>query len=141
MPPFTCLCGRVVLAIGHRPDFIHACNCTLCRKSGARWGYFQPADVAVTGDTATFRRQDKAEPGVDVHFCGTCGATTHFTLTETAVARHGNTMLGVNMQLQDDTHLAGVEVRFPDGRSWPGEGPFGYGRAAEIIGGHGPDAA
>jgi len=47
MLDLTCLCGEVRLHLAKRPDFINACNCTLCSKTGARWGYFGPSEVAV----------------------------------------------------------------------------------------------
>jgi hypothetical protein len=42
--------------------------------------------------------------------------------------------MGVNMRLADESDLAGVELRFPDGRAWPGEGDFVYVREALILG-------
>lgn len=134
MLDLSCHCGRVRVALNKRPDFIHACNCSLCRKTGARWGYFAPAEVAVAGETIGYRRGDKAEAGAEMRFCGSCGATTHFVLTEDAVARFGNAVMGVNMGLADEAELAGIELRFPDGRGWSGSGAFGYVRPAEIIG-------
>lgn len=130
----TCLCGSVSVTTARKPAFVHACNCDMCRKSGARWGYFAPAEVAVTGASASYRRRDKAEPGAEVHFCPACGSTTHFRMTEGAVAKHGDVMAGVNMGLADEAELAGVEVRFPDGKAWSGEGEFGYYRASRVIG-------
>jgi hypothetical protein len=51
--------------------------------------------------------------------------------------RHGPVdMVGVNMRLFDLRDLQGVEVRFPDGDAWSGNGPFGYRREAVTIGGH-----
>ena len=117
-----------------RPEFVHDCNCTLCRKSGARWGYYPPAQVAIVGETRGFVRTDKADAGAEVHSCPTCGATTHFVLTAEMVAQHGNSIIGINTRLADDAALAGVEVRYPDGRAWPGYGEFGYRRAPDIIG-------
>lgn len=128
-----CHCGQVTVVTGGRPDFIHACNCSLCRKTGAAWGYFAPEGVTVSGATSRYRRRDKPAPAVDVHFCPACGATTHFRLTPAAAAQFGNTMAGVNMALADPDDLAGIELRFPDGAGWNGEGPFGYRRAAHII--------
>lgn len=115
------------------PDHINACNCSLCTKTGARWGYFNPAQVTVTGTTMRYRRQDKPEPACDVHFCGICSATTHFTLTEGAVAKFGNTMMGVNMGLAGEAALAGIELRYPDGRSWSGAGDFAYAQPARVL--------
>lgn len=130
----TCFCGCVNVTTPGKPAFVHACNCDLCRKAGARWGYFDPADVEVTGQTTSYRRRDKYEPGVDVHFCPSCGSTTHFRLTEVAVSKHGDVMMGVNAGLADEHALAGVELRYPDGKKWSGEGEFGYVRPSRILG-------
>lgn len=42
--------------------------------------------------------------------------------------------MGVNMHLADEDDLAGIELRYPDGRAWPGKGDFGYAQEARIIG-------
>jgi hypothetical protein len=56
-------------------------------------------------------------------------------MTPSAVAKFGgNTLVGVNMRLADESDLAGIEVRYPDGRAWSGAGAFGYVREARIIG-------
>lgn len=130
----SCLCGRIRVGIAKRPDFIHECNCTLCSKSGARWGYFHPSEVSVEGEAEGYCREDKADPGALLQFCAKCGATTHFVLTEAAAAKHGNVVMGVNMRLADERDLTGIELRYPDGRTWPGAGAFGYVREARTLG-------
>ncbi|KKC23939.1 GFA family protein [Sphingomonas sp. SRS2] len=130
----SCLCGQIRVEVAKRPDFIHECNCLLCSKTGARWGYFHPSEVAIDGATKGYCRADKEEPAAEIRFCETCGSTTHFSLTTSAVAKFGDTMMGVNMLLADEADLAGVELRFPDGRAWAGAGDFAYLREARIIG-------
>ena len=134
MLELSCHCGQIRVKTAKRPDFVHECNCTLCRASGAHWAYFHPSDVIVEGTANTYSRQDKADPAADVQFCPTCGSTTHFTLTEAATAKFGNTLMGVNMRLADERDLAGVELRYPDGQAWSGEGEFAYVREARILG-------
>lgn len=134
MLELSCLCGQVRLKTSRRPDFINACNCMLCGKSGARWAYFDPVEVVVEGATKGYCRHDKNDPAAEVHFCATCGSTTHFVLTASAIARFGNSQMGVNTRLADEADLAGLELRYPDGRAWPGQGDFGYVRPARIIG-------
>lgn len=134
MLELSCLCGDVRLTVSKRPDFIHECNCTLCSKSGARWAYLHPSEVEVEGTTAGYSRGDKAEPNADLRFCPTCGATTHFGLTPRAIAQHGNTMMGVNTRLADERDLAGIELRYPDGRGWAGAGPFDFVRPPRLLG-------
>jgi hypothetical protein len=141
MMSLSCLCGQIRVDVPRRPDFVHECNCAFCRKSGASWGYFDPSEVTVTGPTQAFRREDKDDPSAQLQFCGRCGATTHWVLTESAVARFGNAMLGVNMRLADERDLAGIERRYPDGKGWSGEGEFGFVRASDILGHEGGSAA
>ena len=116
------------------PDYIHECNFSLCVKTGARWGYFGPEKVSVAGATRGYVRADKPDPAAEIHFCPVCGSTTHFVLTPGAVAKFGNTLMGVNLRLADERDLAGVELRYPDGRAWSGKGEFGYVREARILG-------
>jgi hypothetical protein len=134
MLKLACLCGQVRLETHKRPDFINECNCTLCGKSGAQWAYFHPSDVTAQGTTKGFSRADKEDPAAEVHFCTNCGSTTHFVLTPSAVAKFGNVQMGVNMRLADEANLAGLELRYPDGRNWSGQGEFVYLREARIIG-------
>jgi len=129
----NCKCGSVTLEVARKPDFIHECNCTLCTGAAARWGYYHPAEVAVDGATLGHRRADKPIANAEVHACGTCGETTHFVMTEAAIAQHGNTKMGINMWLATPADLAGVEVRYPDGLAWSGQGEWGYLREATVL--------
>ena len=130
----SCHCGDVHLTVARPPAFINDCNCTLCRKAGARWGYYAPSDVSIAGSTAGYCRADKEDPNAEVHFCAVCGSTTHFVLTKGAVSKFGDTLMGVNMGLADERDLRGVELRYPDGQAWSGAGGFDYVREPRIIG-------
>ena len=76
MLSLSCLCGQIRVETAKQPDFIHECNCTLCSKSGARWGYFHPSEVNVEGAAEGYCREDKEEPGAVLQFCAKCGVTT-----------------------------------------------------------------
>ena len=134
MLKLSCHCGLVRVEIRKRPDYVHECNCSLCGSLGVRWAYLHPSEVSVEGSTRGYRRGDKDDPSAEIRFCPTCGSTTHFTLTESAVARFGNSLTGVNVRLADERDLAGLELRYPDGRTWSGEGGFTYVREPRIIG-------
>jgi hypothetical protein len=130
----SCLCGQIRIELRKQPDYINECNCTLCRKAGARWAYFHPSEVAVEGLAKGYCRGDKDDPNAEVQFCALCGSTTHFILTSSAVTRFGNSLMGVNMWLAEEKDLAGIELRYPDGQAWSGAGGFSYVRGASIIG-------
>ncbi len=134
MLTLSCLCGGVRVEVSKRPDYINECNCTLCSKAGARWAYFHPSEVAIEGPTKGYSRTDKDDPAAEIHFCANCGSVTHFVLTPSAIAKFGGGHMGVNMRLADEQDLAGIELRFPDGRAWPGKGAFSYIQEARILG-------
>jgi hypothetical protein len=75
------------------------------------------AKVAIAGTTKRYSRKDKDDPAAEVQFCANCGSTTHFTLTASAVTKFGNIQMGVNMRLTDESNLAGIELRCPDGQA------------------------
>ena len=125
----SCLCGGVEIGIASAPAFVHDCNCQLCRNSGAAWGYFSTSEVVTSGLTVIVVRPDREEPAVAIHACGSCHATTHWTLTEAFLAKTPEAdRMGVNMRLFPSEVLDGVEIRYPDGAGWTGEGDFGFRR-------------
>ena len=130
----TAPCGLIRIEIPKQPDFINECNCTLCGKSGARWAYFAPADVSIHGITKGYSREDKDDPAVEIQFCTNYGSTTHFVLTASAISKFGNAQVGVNVRLAAETDLAGVELRYPDGLSWSGNGSFDYVQQSRVYG-------
>lgn len=130
----TCTCGSVTITIKKKPDYVYDCDCNLCRKSGAAWGYFASDQVEADGQTIAFARKDKSIPIVDIHFCTVCGSTTHFTLTDAYQAEHPDVdQTGVNMRLFDLDQLDGVEIQYPSGSAWSGEGPFGFRRESMTL--------
>ena len=132
----TCSCGSVKIEIADKPSFINNCNCSLCEKIASIWGYFEIFDVGVSGATQTFIRPDKSVPVVELHSCTTCLVTTHWVVTKEYQALSGvSNRIGVNMRLFNDSDLAGVEMRFPDGKAWSGEGAFEYRKPSITLGG------
>ena len=129
----TCHCGKISVQIARTPDYLNECNCSLCNSHGVWWGYFDPEEVTVTGETRVYARADRAEPAVELHFCGTCGCTTHWTLLPAFLEKVGEVKCGVNMRLVDREALSGVELRFPDGKGWDGVGQWGFVRESETL--------
>lgn len=131
----NCLCGAVSVTVSSKPEFIHDCNCSLCRKSGGAWGYFPTGEVATTGDTTSYLRLDKENAAAELQACTHCGTTTHWTFSKSFREQNESIdLMGVNMRLFDPNDLKGVEVRFPNGKDWSGDGPFEYRRDAMMIG-------
>ena len=122
-----CPCGGVTVTVPGRPEYLNSCNCTLCFRLGGLWGYYDPAEVAVEGETKAFQRTD-IEVWLDTNFCPTCSAVVSWT----SVRDIGTPRMGVNMRLFDPDALVGLSVRFPSNRADEGEGERPPPRRAEI---------
>lgn len=130
----SCHCGAVTVILSRVPEYINQCNCSLCCKSGGAWGYYSPSDVNIDGETFGYTRKDMEAPVVQVRFCGICGSTTHWQLTDAFTkSAEKSDVMGVNMNLFRREQLVGAELRFPDGEAWTGEGEYSYCKPAFII--------
>ena len=119
-----CPCGGVTVEVPGAPAYLNSCNCSLCFRLGALWGYFDPADVTVAGETRPFARTD-IEQWLETNFCPACSAVVSWT----AVRDLGKPRMGVNMRLFEPEDLFGLPVRFGEGRD---DARFGEPRHAEV---------
>ena len=115
----VCACRAVTVTVARKPDYINFCNCSLCRKTGGGWGYFDTDEVAIEGTLAGFERPDIEEVFLITQFCPRCGAAVRWVPLPGDESRK----VGVNMRLFDPSDLAGIETRFPDGINWIDERP------------------
>ena len=61
--------------VTRKPEDLNSCDCSLCFRLGVLWGYFDPTEVTVTGETKAFARDD-IEAWINVNFCPACSAVT-----------------------------------------------------------------
>ncbi len=131
----SCGCGAVKVNLRHRPEFINSCNCSFCDSAAADWGYFDIKSVEVIGQTKSITRADKLNPVVAIHICEVCSITTHWKLTKAHEKRPDFAgLMGVNMRLFDDKDLKGIEMRFPDGKAWSGQGRYDLRKPSITLG-------
>jgi len=95
----TCHCGSCELNVPHKPQKLNRCSCSVCRRYGALWGYFDAATVTIAGMTDTYAWGDRA---ITFHRCVDCGVTTHWALNGPG------DKIGVNMQNADQADLTGI---------------------------------
>ena len=111
----ACHCGAVRLTLPAAPEKATKCNCSLCRRLGGLWAYYEFGSVKVEGHpdhTAEYVWGDKTLRNVR---CAHCGCSTHWEpLVPEPGGRHG-----VNLNNFDPRLLEGVQVRRFDGAdSW-----------------------
>ena len=107
----SCHCGAVRLTLPSTPEVATDCNCSLCRRIGGPWVYYEFGAVKIEGhpeNTAEYIWGDKTLRTIH---CKTCGCVTHWEpLDPEPGAKHG-----VNLGNFEPTLLASVRVRRFDG--------------------------
>jgi hypothetical protein len=125
----SCHCGAVTISLSKKPDFMFDCNCSNCSKHGVLWAYFNLSEVVISGETSSYTRADRDLPSACVHFCKTCGCTTHWTPT----VHNQQDSMGTNMRLFIPQELSGIALHFPDGENWSGQGAFSMRRNSSVF--------
>ncbi|HIC81722.1 MAG TPA: GFA family protein [Kiloniellaceae bacterium] len=112
----SCHCGAVLLEMQRRPRRMTQCNCSLCRRYGALWAYFQRKSVRVLAEGDALEVYSWRNNRFEFFHCTTCGCVTHY---ERADKRpDGSDMGAVNLRNIDDPAIvAGLPIRLLDGAS------------------------
>lgn len=85
----SCHCGEVVLKTKNPPDSLTNCNCSICNRLGAVWGYYSADTVEVKlGNSGS--KYSWGKKNIIYHSCSVCSCTTHYT----AVGNEGGASIG-----------------------------------------------
>ena len=107
----SCHCGAVRLTLPSAPEQATKCNCSLCRRVGGLWAYYEFGTVRIEGhpeNTAEYIWGDKTLRNVR---CKTCGCVTHWEpLSPEPGGKHGVNLNNFDPRLQET-----VQVRRFDG--------------------------
>lgn len=108
----TCHCGTIAISIPHAPEKVTNCNCSICRRYGTLWGYFDQPDVLIEapeGKTQEYARGDKSIAFVR---CSECGCVTHW---RPLPGRRKSQRMGVNIRIFQPEAIGPVRIRLLDG--------------------------
>jgi hypothetical protein len=111
----SCHCGSVRIDIPRKPRTLTECNCSICRRYGALWAYFNASEVTITGTRAATSWYQWGDRSIRFVRCRTCGCITHWL--EGRKSRSGR--MGVNARNLDPDILQKIRIRRLDGAaSW-----------------------
>lgn len=99
----SCHCGRVRIELPSKPEWVAACNCSLCRRTAWLVAYFPPERVTITGETTAYIWGDRM---IGIHHCPVYGCGTHW---QTLGENFGK--MGINARLLDGFDARAIEVR------------------------------
>lgn len=104
----SCHCGAVHVDIAEAPREVTECNCSICRRYGVLWAYFEPSEVSIRAEATDIYVWD--DRSIAFHRCSDCGCVTHWSAIDPLRNR-----MGVNARLIPPELMLGVRVRHLDG--------------------------
>lgn len=105
----VCHCGACRIVLPRVPETVTDCNCSICRRYGVLWAYFDPAQVDLDGLGPT-HGYGWGERSIIFHRCAICGCVTHW-----APVDPGRRRMGINARLLPLDLIVRIRVRRLDG--------------------------
>lgn len=70
----SCHCGAITVTVPRLPEYINVCQCTICRRYGAAWGYYHPNEVKIEmKPNAVTKQYIWGDRYLSFNFCDNCG--------------------------------------------------------------------
>lgn len=107
----TCHCGAIRIEVPAAPETVTCCNCSICRRLGALWGFYPLDAVAIASPDGGTDEYVWGEATRRFVRCARCGCTTHVL----PVVPKPTSKVEVNARLFDAALLGQMRVRHFDG--------------------------
>lgn len=107
----TCHCGAVRIAIPRQPEALTTCDCSICRRYGTLWAYFESPEVEIGAEPGATREYSWGRKSIAFARCIRCGCITHW---RPLAGRRGQRM-GVNVRNFAPEQIGAVRIRLLDG--------------------------
>lgn len=108
-----CHCGAVRLHANHAPKTLTECNCSICRRYGARWAYYTTNTAGVECDDEAVTAYAWSDRHIEFCHCSTCGCLTHYR----SISTSNPNRLAINARMFEPDALEGIRIRHFDGAS------------------------
>lgn len=105
----SCHCKNVIIE-AEKPNRVTECNCSVCSRYGALWGYYAPDDVRIQIGPLASQSYCWGDCEIDFVRCANCGCITHY---QTKPGQH-QPRIAVNFGLARAA-VADVPVRYFNG--------------------------
>ncbi len=107
----TCHCGAIRIEIPSRPPEVTNCNCSICRRLGTLWAYFDVGTVTIHGHPEHTTEYIQGDKTLRTVRCRNCGCTTHWEPLDPQKYKR----MGVNIRNFEPEVIGDVRIRLLDG--------------------------
>ena len=105
----SCHCKNVTIEV-KSPDRVTQCNCSICSRYSALWGYYDPDEPRISIGKAGVDSYSWGDNELDFKRCTNCGCITHY---ETK-AGEPDPKVAINFGLARDL-VADIPIRYFNG--------------------------
>ena len=106
----SCHCGEVKLILPHFVDVVTDCNCSICYRHAALWGYYEKNSYQVVGKKK-LQSYSHGDKNIIYYSCNNCMCITHYESTE----KSGVNIAGINFRLYAGNLPESTRIRKFDG--------------------------
>jgi len=106
----TCHCGAVRVMVPGKPPTVTDCNCSICRRYGVLWAYYDASTVRVEAKAEALHRYSWGRKSQYFVRCATCGCVMCWQLISPNPDR-----TGVNARNFEPEVLRSIPVEPLDG--------------------------
>lgn len=107
----TCHCGAVAISIPRPPERATQCDCSICRRYGTLWGYFEQPEVGIEAEPGALQEYAWGAKSLAFVRCAACGCVTHWR----PLAGRQSLRMGVNLRNFEPAQIGPVRIRQLDG--------------------------
>jgi hypothetical protein len=109
----SCHCGAVKIELPRKPRRLTSCNCSICRRIGGLWAYYQAEQIHIRHARGAVDHYSWGDKQLRFVRCATCGCLIAWQ----SVAHPRRGRMGINARNLDPAAIAGVRIRHLDGAS------------------------
>jgi hypothetical protein len=106
-----CHCGNIQIEAAKLPDSVTSCNCSICRRYGARWAYYDESEIAVTRGSHSISTYQWLNKRITFHSCGNCSSVMYHS----CLGEDGTPRVGINSRMAEPEISQEIPVRLFDG--------------------------
>jgi len=107
----TCHCGNISIETAEIPTMLVSCNCSICFRTGALWGYYTSDEVEVSHEKSPTAAYSWGDARIAFHHCRHCGCVTHYTSTK----KTEKMRTAINFRMVEREITESIRVRKFDG--------------------------
>ena len=110
----SCHCGAVRISVASKPRVLVSCNCSICRRYGTLWAYYDRGRVTIKRRRGSTEGYTWGSKHLRFVRCKSCGCVINWEAVDRTRRR-----MGVNFRIFAPEDIAAARIRRLDGaKTW-----------------------